>query len=148
MIRTHGWRGSLVGMPREGASAERSKHIDVRDMCLFPDMTGDGNPLHLDKEVARGVLFGRLIVQCGVTSGLLNALIAEDLPGPGSVFLNVNWRVVKPVCIGDTITARVEVTRVRGDEPICELVTTVRNQNGETCLSGSAETYTVAVVHP
>jgi acyl dehydratase len=80
-----------------------------------------------------------------VTSGILNAVVAEDLPGPGSVFLSVEWQFVKAVYIGDTITGRVEVTDVREDKPVCKLVTTVRNQKGETCLRGTATTYTVAL---
>ena len=99
-------------------------------------------PAPFDLEVARESLFGGLIVQGGVTSGILNAVVAEDLPGPGSVFLGVEWQFVKAVYVGDTITGRVEVTHVREDKPICKLTTTVRNQNGETCLSGTATTYT------
>ncbi|MGE0226160.1 MAG: MaoC/PaaZ C-terminal domain-containing protein, partial [Acetobacteraceae bacterium] len=89
--------------------------------------------------------FGGLIVQGGVTSGLLNAVVAERLPGPGSVFLGVEWRFVRAVRVGETITARVEVTAVRDDKPICTLATTVVNGDGEVCLSGSAVTYTVGV---
>jgi acyl dehydratase len=142
MIQTNGWSGTLRGMPREGAAAERSKYITQQDIALFTEMTGDRNPLHFDEEVARDSLFGGLIVQGGVTSGILNALVAEDLPGPGSVFLSVEWQFVKAVYVGDTITGRVEVTHVRHDKPICKLATIVRNQNGDTCLRGTATTYT------
>jgi acyl dehydratase len=116
--------------------------VGQRDIELFTEMTGDRNPLHFDPDAARDSLFGGLIVQGGVTSGILNALVAEDLPGPGSVFLGVEWKFVKAVYVGDTITGRVEVTHVRTDKPICILATTVRNQNGDLCLSGSATTYT------
>jgi acyl dehydratase len=142
------WNATLNGMPREGASAERSRVVDTREVDLFAEMTGDRNPLHFDREVARESLFGGLIVQGGVTSGILNALVAEDLPGPGSVFLGVEWKFVKAVYVGDTITGRVEVARVRVDKPICELVTTVRNQDGETCLTGTAVSYTVPLRRP
>jgi acyl dehydratase len=135
-------------MPREGASAERSRSVEQRDVYLFADMTGDRNPLHFDEDAARESRFGGVIVQGGVTSGILNAVVAQDLPGPGSVFLGVEWKFLKPVYIGDTITGRVEVTRVRDDKPICELVTSVRNQKGETCLSGTAVTYTVPLRTP
>jgi acyl dehydratase len=83
-----------------------------------------------------------LIVQGGITSGILNAIVAEELPGPGTVFLGVEWKFVKAVYVGDVITGRVEVTAVRDDKPICTLATTVRNQHGVVCLSGSATTYT------
>lgn len=142
MTDTNGWSGTLRGMPVEGAAAERSKQVGERDIELFTEITGDRNPLHFDVEAARDSLFGGLIVQGGVTSGILNALVAEDLPGPGSVFLGVEWQFVKAVHIGDTITGRIEVTHVRQDKPICKLATTVRNQKGETCLSGTATTYT------
>jgi acyl dehydratase len=148
MVQTDGWSGTLSGMPREGAIAERSTTVDQRDIHLFADMTGDRNPLHFDERVARESVFGGLIVQGGVTSGILNALVAEDLPGPGSVFLGVEWQFVKAVHVGDTITGHVEVTHVRHDKPICKLVTTVRNQNGETCLQGTATTYTAALRSP
>src|SRR5262249_37655865 len=129
--------------PRKGARAERTRNVGDREVGLFTEMTGDRNPLHVDADAARSTVFGGLIVQGGVTSGILNAVVAEDLPGPGSVFLSVEWQFVKAVYIGDTITGRVEVTDVREDKPVCKLVTTVRNQKGETCLQGTATTYTV-----
>lgn len=137
-----GWSGTLRGMPAIGAAAERSKQVGQHDIELFTEMTGDRNPLHFDVEAARDSLFSGLIVQGGVTSGILNAVVAEDLPGPGSVFLSVEWQFVKAVYVGDTITGRVEVTHVREDKPICKLATRVRNQKGETCLTGTATTYT------
>jgi acyl dehydratase len=76
---------------------------------------------------------------------LLNAVVAEDLPGPGSVFLGVEWRFARAVRVGETITARVEVMAVRDDKPICTLATTVLNSAGEVCLSGAAVTYTMAL---
>lgn len=85
-------------------------------------------------------------MQGGVTSGMLNAIVAEDLPGPGTVFLAMELKFVKAVYVGDTITARVDVTSVRPDKPICTLAVTVRNQHGDVCLSGTATTYTAALV--
>jgi acyl dehydratase len=89
-----------------------------------------------------------LIVQGGVTTGLLNAVVAEDLPGPGTVFLETNWRFVKAVRVGETITASVCVEDVREDRPICKLETVVRNANGEVCVTGTATTYTVPLLDP
>jgi acyl dehydratase len=148
MISTNGWNRTLCGMPRKGASAERTRHVAQRDVGLFTEITGDRNPLHFDAEAARESVFGGLIVQGGVTSGILNAVVAEDLPGPGSVFLSVEWQFVKAVYIGDTITGRVEVTDVREDKPVCKLATTVHNQHGEMCLKGTATTYTVPLRAP
>ncbi|HUG62222.1 MAG TPA: MaoC family dehydratase [Methylomirabilota bacterium] len=119
-----------------------------RDVEGFRDMTGDANPLHFDREAAERSPFGKLIVQGGVTSGLLNAVVAEDLPGPGTVFLEVNWRFVKAVGIGERIVARVEVVSVREDKPICVLSTSVRDAAGEDCLVGTATTFTVGMGGP
>jgi len=140
-----GWTGTTRGLPAVGQSAERTKTVSMRDVELFTEITGDRNPLHYDEGAARASVFGGLIVQGGVTSGTLNAIVAEDLPGPGTVFLNMELKFVKAVYVGDTITGRVEVTTVRSDKPICTLAVSVRNQNGEVCLSGVATTYTAAL---
>ena len=87
-------------------------------------------------------------MQGGVTSGLLNAIVAEDLPGPGTVFLGVEWRFVKAVTVGEAIIGCVEVTSVRDDKPICNLETSVRNAKGDLCLTGTAVTYTVPFRRP
>lgn len=137
------WAGTLKGRPALGAVAERSRTTAMRDVEMFSAMTGDMNPLHYDAALAERSPFGGLIVQGGVTSGLLNAAVAEDLPGPGTVFLGVEWRFIKAVLVGETITARVEITAVRDDKPICTLATSVRNGKGEVCLTGTAVTYTV-----
>lgn len=137
------WDETLRGRPVVGAAAERTRRTEMRDVEMFTAMTGDRNPLHYDARLAAASPFGDLIVQGGVTSGLLNAVVAEDLPGPGSVFLGVEWRFVKAVKVGDTITARVEVTSVRDDKPICTLATSVRTADGDLCLTGTAMTYTV-----
>ena len=84
-----------------------------RDIELFTELTGDRNPLHYDEDAAGRSRFGGIIVQGGVTSGLLNAVVAEDLPGPGSVFLHVDWDFKAPVRPGDTITAEAEVLEAR-----------------------------------
>jgi len=145
MIVDNAWSGTLHGMPAHGASAERKKRVEPRDVDLFAQLSGDRNPLHFDADAAQSSRFGGLIAHGGIISSILNAVVAEDLSGPGSVFLSVEWRFVKPVYIGDTIIGRVEVTHVREDKPICVLATTVRNQRGEICLSGSAATYTAAL---
>ena len=121
-----------------GQSARRSRVVSPRDIELFTELTGDRNPLHYDAEAAEGSRFGGIIVQGGVTSGLLNAVVAEDLPGPGSVFLNVDWNFRAPVRPGDEITAEVEVLEVRPDKPISKLRTTITNQEGTIVLDGTA----------
>ena len=113
-----------------------------RDIELFTELTGDRNPLHYDAAAAAGSRFGGLIVQGGVTSGLLNAVVAEDLPGPGSVFLHVDWSFKAPVRPGDEITAEVEVLEAREDKPLTRLRTTIVNQEGVVVLDGSALVWT------
>ena len=125
-------------MPAVGATARRTRTVTARDIELFTELTGDRNPLHYDADAAASTRFGGIIVQGGVTSGLLNAVVAEDLPGPGSVFLEVNWRFLAPVRPGDEITAEVEVLEARADKPITKLRTTITNGDGVTVLDGHA----------
>ncbi len=124
-----------------GQIARRTRTVTARDIELFTEMTGDRNPLHYDERLAAASRFGGIIVQGGVTSGLLNALVAEDLPGPGSVFLHVDWSFRAPVRPGDEITAEAEVLEVREDKPICTLRTTITNQDGTIVLDGTALVY-------
>ncbi len=132
-------------MPKVGDSARRSRVVQARDIELFTEITGDRNPLHYDEAAATRSRFGGLIVQGGVTSGLLNAVVAEDLPGPGSVFLHVDWSFRAPVKPGDEITAEVEVTAVREDKPMTTLRTTITNHDGTVVLDGSALVWTEAL---
>jgi acyl dehydratase len=138
-----GWIGVINGRPTVGETATRSRITRREDIIKFTEITGDRNPVHYDEDLARRTPFGKLIVQGGVTSGLLNAVVAEDLPGPGTVFLAVEWKFVKAVGIDEEIIATVKVTSVRPDKPICVLETEIVNGDGEICLSGSATTYTM-----
>ena len=125
-----------------GQRASRTRRVTARDIHLFSEMTGDRNPLHYDEDAAARSRFGGVIVQGGVTSGLLNAVVAEELPGPGSVFLHVDWSFRAPVRPGDEITAEVEVLERRRDKPITRLRTTITNQAGTIVLDGTALVYT------
>jgi acyl dehydratase len=129
-------------VPAPGDTASRTRRVERRDIELFTELTGDRNPLHYDEAAAARSRFGGVIVQGGVTSGLLNALVAEDLPGPGSVFLHVDWRFTAPVRPGDTITAEVEVLEARQDKPITRLRTTVTRDDGTVALDGTALVWT------
>jgi acyl dehydratase len=134
--------------PVVGQTASRTRTVSHEDIERFTEITGDRNPLHYDVEAATSSRFGGIIVQGGITSGLLNAVVAEDLPGPGSVFLNVNWDFKAPVKPGDTITATVEVLEAREDKPIAKLRTTIANQHGTTVLDGTALVYTEPLSRP
>jgi acyl dehydratase len=125
-----------------GQRARRTRVVRERDIELFTELTGDRNPLHYDEARAARSRFGGIIVQGGVTSGLLNAVVAEDLPGPGSVFLHVDWSFRAPVKPGDEITAEVEVLEVRPDKPIAKLRTTITNRDGAVVLEGEALVWT------
>ena len=131
-----------MATPAVGATASRTRTISERDIELFTELTGDRNPLHYDAEAAAASRFGGIIVQGGVTSGLLNAVVAEDLPGPGTVFLHVDWDFKAPVKPGDEITAEVEVLEAREDKPLTRLRTTITNQDGTVVLDGSALVWT------
>jgi acyl dehydratase len=125
-----------------GQRAQRARVVRERDIELFTELTGDRNPLHYDEAAAAGSRFGGIIVQGGVTSGLLNAVVAEELPGPGSVFLHVDWSFRAPVRPGDELTADVEVLEARADKPIAKLRTTITNQDGTVVLDGEALVWT------
>jgi acyl dehydratase len=131
--------------PRVGDIGRRTREVRKRDIELFTELTGDRNPLHYDEDAAARSRFGGLIVQGGVTSGLLNAVVAEEVPGPGSVFLHVDWSFRAPVRPGDEITAEVEVLEVRDDKPLSTLRTTVVDQHGTVVLDGTALVWTEPV---
>jgi acyl dehydratase len=139
---SEGW---VDRMPRVGQRAERSRTVRSEDIRLFTEMSGDRNPIHYDEAAARASRFGEIVVQGGVTSAILNAVVAEDLPGPGTVFLQVDWRFTAPVRPGDTITGAVEVLEVREDKPVTKLATAVRRQDGVVVLEGTAVCYTMDV---
>ena len=128
--------------PAVGDTARRSRTVTARDIELFTELSGDRNPLHYDEALAAASRFGGIIVQGGVTTGLLNAVVAEDLPGPGSVFLRVEWDFRAPVRPGDVITAEVEVLEARADKPITKLRTAVTRQDGTVVVDGTALVWT------
>ncbi len=136
------WPG---GIPRVGQIAERSRTVNVTDIERFTEISGDRNPLHYDEAAAKASRFGEIVVQGGVTSAILNAVVAEDLPGPGTVFLHVNWSFKAPVRPGDTITGRAEVLEVRTDKPITKLKTSVVRDDGTLVLEGDAVCYTMPI---
>lgn len=131
------------GQPAVGDVAERSRSVAARDIEVFTAISGDRNPLHYDPEVAAATPFGGVVVQGGVTTAILNAVVAEDLPGPGTVFLHVDWNFRAPVRPGDVITGKVEVIDVRSDKPITRLATTVVRGDGVVAVDGEALCFTM-----
>jgi len=139
-VCTDVWPG---GRPEVGEIAQRSRSVGPNDIELFTQISGDRNPIHYDEAVAAATSFGEIVVQGGISTAILNAVVAEDLPGPGTVFLHVEWNFRAPVRPGDTITGRVEVTEVRSDKPITKLVTTVTRDDGVVAVDGEALCYTM-----
>ncbi len=131
--------------PRVGQTAERSRFVKPEYIQMFAEISGDENPLHFDEATAKASRFGEIIVHGGITSSILNAVCAEDLPGPGSVFLNTNWNFKAPVRPGDTITGSVEMLEVREDKPITKVATKVTRQDGVVVLEGTALCYTMTL---
>lgn len=128
-----------------GQRATRSLTLTAEHVEGFARLSGDRNPLHFDPAFAARTRFGRLVVQGGLTTGLLHALVAMDLPGPGTVFLSQNWKFTAPVYIGDTITAEAEVLSVHPSKPVTRLGVRVVRQDGEVVLEGEAWCYTFRV---
>lgn len=136
------------GAPHEGQTAQRSRKILASDIERFTEISGDRNPIHYDAALAAATKFGGIVVQGGVTSAILNALVAEDLPGPGTVFLSVTWNFRAPVRPGDTITGEIKLTKVRTDKPITEMETTIKRDDGTIVLDGTAICYTMPLPLP
>jgi acyl dehydratase len=130
------------GKPAVGQTARRSRAVTSRDIEVVTAISGDRNPLHYDEALARSTRMGGIVVQGGVITAILNAVVAEDLPGPGTVFMQVNWSFKAPVRPGDTITGEVRVVKVRDDKPITELETRVLLADGSVVLEGTAVCYT------
>lgn len=133
----------MPGLPLSpGDIATRSLTLTADHVETFARLSGDRNPLHFDEEFASATPFGRLVVQGGLTTGLLHALVAMDMPGPGTVFLGQDWKFTAPVFVGDTITAEARVVTVHESKPVCQLAISVRRQDGEEVLVGEAWCYT------
>jgi acyl dehydratase len=131
------------GAPRVGDTASLTRVVEDQDIVRFTEISGDRNPVHYDAEVAARTRLGGIVVQGGVTSAILNAVVAERLPGPGTVFLETQWRFLAPTRPGDTITGEVEVTAVRDDKPITTLSTRVVRGDGVVAVDGTAVCWTM-----
>ena len=125
-----------------GQKAVRSITLTPEHVRAYAEMTGDYNPLHFDEDFTSRTKFKKLVVQGGLTTGLLHALVAMDMPGHGTVFLSQNWKFTAPVFIGDTITAAAEVLSIHETKPVTQLKMIITRQSGETVLEGEAWCYT------
>ena len=125
-----------------GQKATRTKTLTADDAKSYAELTGDYNPLHFDESFTAKTRFKHLIVQGGLTTGLLHALVATEMPGPGTVFLNQNWQFPAAVFIGDTITAEAEILEIHKTKPVTKIKMTVTRQTGEKVLEGEVWRYT------
>jgi len=121
-----------------GDSAEISKTIADADVRAFAELTGDHNPVHLDEGYAASTRFGRRIAHGMLGASLISAVLANELPGRGTVYLSQTLRFTAPVFLGDTVTARVTVKSVREDKPVVTLETVCTNERGERVVEGEA----------
>ena len=128
-----------------GDTAEITRTIAESDIEAFAGVTGDRNPVHLDDEFAKKTRFGRRIAHGMLTASLISSVLANHLPGEGSVYLGQTLQFVAPVFPGDEVTARVTVTEVRENRPIVKLETVCVNQRGETVIRGEATVLVSAV---
>jgi acyl dehydratase len=121
-----------------GDSAEITKTIEQADVDAFAAVTGDHNPVHVDEQFAKTTRFGKRIAHGMLTASLISAVLANKLPGEGSVYLGQTLQFVAPVFPGDEITARVTVKEIREDKPIVKLETVCVNQRDEVVIRGEA----------
>ena len=129
--------------PAVGATARIMRTFSHEDVAAYARLTGDHNPLHFDEGFARATRPGRRIVHGGLTTGLFNALVAERLPGPGSVFLSQQWDFPAAVGIGEEVTAQVEVIEARADKPVTRLRCRAWLADGTEVLRGESVVYTL-----
>src|SRR5512141_1984503 len=121
-----------------GEKASRTTLISDEMVRAFASLTGDTNPVHLDDAYAAGTRFGRRIAHGMIAAGLISATLANDLPGPGTIYLSQTLQFKAPVYPGDMLTTTVEVKSARPDKPIVTLTTTCKNQSDVVVLEGEA----------
>jgi 3-hydroxybutyryl-CoA dehydratase len=128
----------LAPLPHLGMEATLSRTITEEDIHLFAEVSGDHNPIHMNAEYAERTLFGKRIAHGFLIGSLISAVLGNDLPGPGSIYLGQTLKFLAPIHIGDTVTVTVKVVAVREDKRIVTLHTNCSNQHGTLVLSGEA----------
>ena len=114
-----------------GDTAEFTKTITEADIILFAGVTGDLNPAHINEEYAKNTFFKTRIAHGILQAGFISAAIGMKLPGPGTIYMKQELNFRAPVHIGDTVTARVEVSQIDAEKNRVVLKTTCTNQEGE-----------------
>jgi 3-hydroxybutyryl-CoA dehydratase len=121
-----------------GQTAEFSKTISMADIYAFAAASGDRNPVHLEQSYAETTVFGGRIAHGLLVAGLISAVLGNTLPGPGTIYLGQELRFKAPVYVGDTVTARVEVVKLRAEKRIATLSTNCYNHDGKILIEGEA----------
>ena len=121
-----------------GDSASMAKTISEADVYLFAGITGDHNPAHVNEQASSQTPFGGRIAHGILSAGLISAVLAMKLPGPGTIYLGQELKFTRPVRFGDTVTATCTVSEIRAEKNIVKLDTTCTNQHGEVVLQGMA----------
>jgi len=121
-----------------GQKATFTKTISESDVYLFAGISGDTNPMHLDKTYAEQTPFGQRIAHGMLTAGLISTVIGVHLPGPGSVYMSQSLKFMAPVKFGDTITASAEIIDKNDEKKRVTLKTECVNQDGTVVLTGEA----------
>ena len=121
-----------------GQSSELTRTLTESDVMAFAQLTGDFNPVHVDAALAAASPFGDRIVHGMLTASLLSTLIAMQLPGPGAIYLSQTLSFLRPVKLGSTLVARVEITAIDAVKGRLTLSTTIRNERGKNVVSGEA----------
>jgi len=128
--------GKRVDQMQVGDAAEFAKTVTETDIYLYAGITGDFNPAHVNETYAKNTFFKTRIAHGMLTAGFISAIIANQLPGPGTIYLKQELSFLAPVRIGDTITARVEVLELNVEKNRVRLKTTCSNQDGVAVLEG------------
>jgi 3-hydroxybutyryl-CoA dehydratase len=132
------YTGNPALLPAVGTRATRVRKVTEADVVRFAEVSGDHNPVHLDAEYAAGSPFGERIVHGLLTGAFISAVLGNDLPGPGSIYLAQTLKFLAPVHPGDTVTVSVEVTAIREEKRLVVLRTDCTNQQGKLVLTGEA----------
>ena len=131
-------QGNTIGQLDIGQKASMRKTITEADVSTFAQISGDTNPVHLDKEYAAKSMFKERIAHGMLTAGLISAVLGTQLPGVGSIYLSQSLKFLAPVKLGDTVEAEVEVIEKLEEKNRVRLRTVCRNQSGQVVIDGEA----------
>lgn len=131
-------KGRTIQEINLGDSASFRKTVTESDIILFAGISGDFNPAHMDAEAAADSIFGQRIAHGMLSASFISNVLGNSLPGPGTIYMGQELRFLKPVFIGDTVTATCTVVERQEEKNRLKLETLATNQRGETVISGSA----------